>query len=324
MEIMIRKAVPEDALEIALVQGYTWLTAYAGLLPEAVLRERLRGIPRKAGQWAGELAGGKRGVVAVAERTVIGFAYYGPSLNEDFSGDGEVYALYLLQPFQGLGAGKKLFAACRTELGKQGYCRFIVNCLRENPAAGFYEKMGGVAVGTRQDALGDGVITEDIWRFETCPVTYANMEQLESWMRLIDVVRWNFPGLASEQELADYRETVIKNIKRGSAICALAGETVVGFLLFSRKYNMLCHMAVHPEYRRGKIATRMIEEMLKQLDPKRDVTVMTFREGDEKGIAPRALYQKLGFVPGDLCYDMDYPEQMFVLHAKASKRGDGI
>lgn len=62
---------------------------------------------------------------------------------------------------------------------------------------------------------------------------------------------------------------------------------------------MLCHMAVHPEYRRGKIATRMIAEMLKQLDPKRDVTVMTFREGDEKGIAPRALYQKLGLCRGN-------------------------
>ena len=80
---------------------------------------------------------------------------------------------------------------------------------------------------------------------QTFIIIYAEMEQLESWMRLIDVVRWNFPGLASERELADYRETVIKNIKRGSAICALDGETVVGFWLFSRKYNMLCHMAVH-------------------------------------------------------------------------------
>lgn len=316
MEVVIRKAVSEDALGIALVQGYTWLTAYAGLMPEAVLRERLQGIPQRAEQWAGEFFQGKCAFVAVAGQTVVGFACYGHSLNGDFSEDGEVYALYLLQPFQGLGTGKKLFAACRTELGKQGYCHFIVNCLRGNPSAGFYEKMGGMTVGTRQDALGDGIITEDIWRFETCPITYANMEQLESWMRLIDVVRWNFPGLSSEQELADYRETVIKNIKRGSAICALDGETVVGFLLFSRKYNMLCHMAVHPEYRRGKIATRMIAEMLKQLDPKRDVTVMTFREGDEKGIVPRALYQKLGFVPGELCYDMDYPEQMFALRAK--------
>ena len=316
MEVVIRKAVPEDALGIALVQGYTWLTTYAGLMPESVLQDRLQGIPQRAEQWKEELLQGKHGFVAAVGQTVIGFAYYGASLNENFAGDGEAYAIYLLQPFQGLGTGKALFTACRTELGKQGYHHFIVNCLQGNPAADFYEKMGGVTVGTRQDVLGDSMISEDIWRFETYAITDAEMEQLESWMQLIDVVRRNFPGLASEQELADYRNTVIKNIKRGSAICALDGEIVVGLLLFSRKYNMLCHMAVHPEYRRRKIATRMIEEMLSKLDSERDVTVMTFREGDEKGIAPRALYQKLGFVPGELCYDMDYPEQMFVLRAK--------
>lgn len=153
----------------------------------------------------------------------------------------------------------------------------------------------------------------------TNKITYAKPEQLDSWMQLIEVVRSNFPGLSSEQELADYRNTVIKNIERGSAICALEGETVVGFLLFSKKYNMLCHMAVHPDYRRRGIASGLIEEMLKNLDRSRDITVMTFREEDEKGTAPRALYRSFGFEPGELCYDMDYPEQMFVLRADTQK-----
>ncbi len=167
MEVVIRKAVAKDALGIAMVQGYTWLTTYAGLVPEEVLRERIQGIPQKAEQWAGELAQGKQGLVAAVGETVVGFAYYGPSLNESFAGDGEVYALYLLQPFQGAGTGAALLAACRRELEKQGYGHFIVNCLQGNPARGFYEKMGGVTVGTRQDALGEGIITEDIWRFTT-------------------------------------------------------------------------------------------------------------------------------------------------------------
>lgn len=165
MEIVIRKAVSEDALGIALVQGYTWLTTYAGLMPEGVLQERLRGIPRRAEQWREERLQGKRGYVAAVGQTVIGFAYYGPSLNKDFAGDGEIYALYLLQPFQGAGTGRKLFAACRAALKAQGYCHLIVNCLQGNPTAGFYEKQGGKIVGIRQDVLGNGKITEDIWRF---------------------------------------------------------------------------------------------------------------------------------------------------------------
>ena len=42
----------------------------------------------------------------------------------------------------------------------------IVNCLEGNPSALFYQKMGGIAVGKRQDPLGEGlVIHETIFRF---------------------------------------------------------------------------------------------------------------------------------------------------------------
>lgn len=142
------------------------------------------------------------------------------------------------------------------------------------------------------------------------------MDNLESWMQLIELVRWNFPGLGSRKEIEEYRKTVEKNINRKSAICALDNDKVVGFLLFSTKYNMLCHMAVHPDHRRKKIASRMIELMLSNLDRSKDIVVITFRENDEKGNAPRALYKSFGFEADELCYDMNYPEQKFILHAK--------
>jgi hypothetical protein len=41
--------------------------------------------------------------------------------------------------------------------------------------------------------------------------------------------------------------------------------------------------------------------------------VITFREGDEKGIAPRALYKKLGFEEAEFCNEFNYPEQKFIL-----------
>lgn len=147
-------------------------------------------------------------------------------------------------------------------------------------------------------------------------VDYATLENLESWMELIDVVRWNFPGLGSQEEVDAYRKTVVKNMNRQSAICAMDENKVVGFLLFSTKYNMLCHMAVHPDYRRKKIASRMIELMLQNLDRSKDIIVTTFREDDEKGSAPRSLYKSFGFEESELCYDMNYPEQKFILRAK--------
>lgn len=145
-------------------------------------------------------------------------------------------------------------------------------------------------------------------------IGFAQMSDLPSWMELVKLVRWNFPGLETEEALADHRQTVMKNIQRGSAICARDGEKVVGVLLFSVQQSMLSCMAVHPDYRRQGIASSMIRLMLERLPAGRDVQVITFREGDEKGIAPRALYQSLGFVAGEFCNEFNYPEQKMILH----------
>lgn len=143
---------------------------------------------------------------------------------------------------------------------------------------------------------------------ESIDIKYAALEQLISWMNLLDAVRWDddkedfsyFPGLETEELVEGYRQTVIKNISRRSAICALNGKQVVGILLFSVKDNMLCCMAVHPEYRRSNIATRMVNEMLKNLNRSRDIVVDTFRECDSKGVSARGFYLKAGFEPGEL------------------------
>lgn len=142
----------------------------------------------------------------------------------------------------------------------------------------------------------------------------ADLRRLGSWMSLVEIVRQNFPGLETEEALNDYRNIVIKNMERGSAVCALDGNMVVGILLFSPGKSMISCMAVHPEYRRRRIAARMVELMLTKLDPERDVKVETFREGDGKGKAARAFYQSMGFVPGALTESLGYPTQELVLH----------
>lgn len=60
----------------------------------------------------------------------------------------------------------------------------------------------------------------------------------------------------------------------------------------------------------------MISLMFTKLDITKEITISTFRENNEKGIAPRALYKKLGFVEDELIEEFDYPNQKFILHAK--------
>ncbi len=77
---------------------------------------------------------------------------------------------------------------------------------------------------------------------------------------------------------------------------------------------MICCMAVKPGYRRRGIASMLMKQALRELDPNRDVVVSTFREGDQAGVAARAFYRTFGFTEGELTEEFGYPNQVFTLH----------
>ena len=144
-------------------------------------------------------------------------------------------------------------------------------------------------------------------------VQYGRPEDLPSWMELIAEVRQNFPGLETEESLAEHQRTVEKFMAQQRALCVKEEDRVVGVLLFSRTRNMICCLAVRPAFRKRGIASMLMEKALSALDPERDVVVSTFREGDSKGIAARALYQKFGFEEGELTEEFGYPSQVLTL-----------
>lgn len=167
IEVKIRDAVPSDAIGIAIVQAYTWLTTYAGLMPDGVLRARVEKVPSQAAYYEGQIPLGERYVVAEAGNAIVGFAVCEASRNEDYPTDGEIQAIYVLKGFQGKGIGRDLFARCIEKLRRAGFDHMILNCLDSNPSIGFYEKMGGYIAGERTDMLRGGhVIREKILRFD--------------------------------------------------------------------------------------------------------------------------------------------------------------
>jgi GNAT superfamily N-acetyltransferase len=145
-------------------------------------------------------------------------------------------------------------------------------------------------------------------------IQFAELEDMDAWMHLVEIVRDSFfPGLETAQQLEAYRQIVIKNIERQTAICARHGSEVVGVLIFSLHSKTLSCMAVHPDHRRKGIATAMIEKMIPLFPEDVDIWVTTFREEDEKGLEPRRLYKKFGFVEDELIEEFDLPQQKFVL-----------
>lgn len=150
-------------------------------------------------------------------------------------------------------------------------------------------------------------------------------EDINDWMALVTAVRRSFPGLETAQALDEHRATVLRFMAKGQALCVRDGAALAGVLLYSVRHNMICCLAVAPAFRRRGIASLLMTEALRRLDRTAEITVSTFRAGDEKGAAPRALYKKFGFGEGALTVEMGYPCQQFVLSpAETADAPEGV
>ena len=145
---------------------------------------------------------------------------------------------------------------------------------------------------------------------------FGEPEDINGWMRLVRLVSPEFPGLETEKDLEEHRQTVLKFIGKRQALCVKTEDGIAGVLLLSRKRNMICCLAVSPEHRGKGFASALLEKALGELDRTRDIKVSTFREDDAKGTAPRALYRKYGFREGELTVEYGYPNQVFVLDGR--------
>ena len=133
MGVTVRPARDGDAEAIAGVHVETWRDAYAGLLPQEVLDGLSRRRQTRRWRRAIRKPETELGQVFVAEGDAI--AGFGSASRET----GEITTLYVRPVMQGRGVGRTLFRRMRAFL--QGPVSLWV--LDGNPAAGFYERLGG-------------------------------------------------------------------------------------------------------------------------------------------------------------------------------------
>lgn len=145
-------------------------------------------------------------------------------------------------------------------------------------------------------------------------ILFGTPSVIEPWMKLVRQVSWNFPGLETEKNIEEHSQTVLRFMLKKQALCIKCNGEIAGVILFSRGHNMICCLAVAPEYRQQGIGSLLLEKALNELDRSKNISVSTFRENDEKGIAPRALYKKFGFKEAELVEEFGYPNQKFVLY----------
>lgn len=143
--MIIRTACYDDSFGIAKVRVDCWRTTYQGIVPE----KHLQGLSYEAieKQFQELLSSDKKDTfIYVAEYplgNIAGFAFGGFERGGSNDFKGEIYAMYILQEYQGSGIGRQLMqasAACLLEMGIQS---MLVWVLEKNPFCCFYEHLGG-------------------------------------------------------------------------------------------------------------------------------------------------------------------------------------
>lgn len=174
MNYIIRKAELKDARSIVEVNTYTWLTTYKDLMPAEVLENRKKTMDERVNKRIKDIKEKNDMYVAEVDGKVVGIMSYGPSRNEEYPNMGEIYSLYVLDEYQGLGLGKKLFMTGVKELLDSGYHKMIINVLEGNKTIHFYEKYGGKNVGERVAIFAGHPLKENIMYYEDLNETYKN------------------------------------------------------------------------------------------------------------------------------------------------------
>lgn len=160
--MIIRAARPSDAHQIARVHVDSWRTTYPGIVPDEYLI-RLD-YEKRADIWHNILTEhSDKTSVFVAEddsKIINGFASGGAEREGIDGYDGELFAIYLFAHWQHRGAGRQLVIHVAQSLLERGFTSMLAWVLADNPACGFYQKLGGTYVTEKEITLGETALTE--------------------------------------------------------------------------------------------------------------------------------------------------------------------
>jgi len=150
-EVNIREATAEDAHAIAEVHVTSWKTTYRDIFPPETLAEL--SVESRAVLWEESLSKPSQiNFLFVAENAsgeVVGFAGGGQAHDGIKGYEGELRVMYILESYQGIGIGRRLFNAIVDRLVESGFDSMLAWALTDNPHRKFYEKIGGEIIGDR-------------------------------------------------------------------------------------------------------------------------------------------------------------------------------
>lgn len=111
--------------------------------------------------WAKAIRHSTRILVLEAMGEIVGYTTLGRNRASALAQEGEVYELYLLPEYQGVGLGRRLFLAARQELTNVGLKGCVVWVLDDNrPAVQFYQNAGGIDVAEGSETFSGSTLSK--------------------------------------------------------------------------------------------------------------------------------------------------------------------
>jgi ribosomal protein S18 acetylase RimI-like enzyme len=156
--VLVRAATQRDASAIAHVHVQSWLTTYAGIVPDdylASLNEAERVL-----LWQDWLSRDIQVYVAELDGEVVGFICGGPIREPPQDCDAELFAIYVVDQAQRRGLGTALLRKLVESLRAKGFKGLTVWVLERNPAKHFYERAGAALVTTKEIEIGGAHLQE--------------------------------------------------------------------------------------------------------------------------------------------------------------------
>jgi len=137
MNIVIRKAIYEDAYEYASCHITCWLSAYSGIVSDEFLSSMPGKIDQRAEMYKQAFTnpGNCEYYCVELGEKMIGFLCLGKSTDEDKPNAGDVIAIYLLEEYWGKGHGKKMMKFSVDRLKQLGYNEIILWTFQQNTRA---------------------------------------------------------------------------------------------------------------------------------------------------------------------------------------------
>ncbi|WP_369902834.1 N-acetyltransferase family protein [Bacillus manliponensis] len=142
----IVKATEHHVQEIAKVHVDSWKETYSSIIQEDTLKKKT--YEKREELWKQIIKENQSitYVVKTDDDKVVGFVNGGKERKGLYEYDAEIYAIYILQGYQGQQIGKQLIHLLAKELYEQGYCSLLVWVVENNPSKYFYEKLKGELV----------------------------------------------------------------------------------------------------------------------------------------------------------------------------------